>query len=237
MPASTQGRVRIGGSHLVVVVLAVLAAGALTWWWVGRGGDEPVTVPAAARAATPLVTPDPTAATSGTPAVPPSSGAAGSPTARTTAGTVVVDVVGKVRRPGIATLPPGARVVDALHAVGGARRGVSLTSLNLARLLVDGEQIVVGVRPPPGVAPSMATGAGTGGAVTPSGGSSAIPMVNLNTADQTTLEQLPGIGPVTARSILDYRTEKGSFSAVDELLEVSGIGDKTLAKIAPYCTV
>ena len=62
-------------------------------------------------------------------------------------------------------------------------------------------------------------------------------MVNINTADQALLEQLPGIGPVTARSILDYRAEKGSFSAVDELLEVSGIGDKTLAKIAPYCTI
>jgi competence protein ComEA len=64
-----------------------------------------------------------------------------------------------------------------------------------------------------------------------------VPVVNINTADQTTLEQLPDIGPVTAKSILDYRAEKGSFSAVDELLEVSGIGDKTLAKIAPYCTI
>jgi competence protein ComEA len=62
-------------------------------------------------------------------------------------------------------------------------------------------------------------------------------MVNINTADQAALETLPGVGPVTARSILDYRTEKGGFTSVDELLEVSGIGDATLAKISPYCTL
>jgi competence protein ComEA len=112
---------------------------------------------------------------------------------------------------------------------------VSLASLNLARVLADGEQVVVGVRAPPGVAASAAggTGVGTaaGGAATPGA------MVNINTADQAALESLPGVGPVTARSILDYRTEKGGFTSVDELLEVSGIGDATLAKISPYCTL
>jgi competence protein ComEA len=94
---------------------------------------------------------------------------------------------------------------------------------------------VVGLRAPPGVAASAASGVGGGAA--PGGASTPGAMVNINTADQTQLETLPGIGPVTARSILDYRTEKGGFTSVDELLEVSGIGDATLAKISPYCTL
>jgi competence protein ComEA len=198
-----------------------------------------MTAPAAAHASA-LVTPEPDAVSSAESASsvtsPAASGSAAA-VAGTSSGSVVVDVVGKVRRPGIATLPSGSRVVDALHAVGGARRGVSLASLNLARLLVDGEQIVVGLRTPPGIAASLAAGSDAAGASAPSSGASSVPMVNINTADQTLLEQLPGVGPVTAKSILDFRAEKGSFSAVDELLEVSGIGDKTLAKIAPYCTV
>jgi competence protein ComEA len=123
--------------------------------------------------------------------------------------------------------------VDALEAAGGARRGVPLGSLNLARVLTDGEQVVVGVPGPPGVAASAASAptapiSGSGGAV---------PMVNINTAGQAELEQLPGIGPVTAQSILAFRTERGTFTSVDELLEVSGIGDVTLAEIAPFVTL
>jgi competence protein ComEA len=137
-------------------------------------------------------------------------------------------VAGKVRRPGIAELPIGSRVVDAVRAAGGTRRGVPLGSLNLARVLVDGEQVVVGVGAPPGVAASAAA-APTSGA--------AVPMVDINTASQADLEALPGVGPVTARSILDFRAENGTFTSVDELLEVSGIGDATLARIAPYVTL
>lgn len=146
------------------------------------------------------------------------------------AGVVVVDVEGKVRRPGIVTLPIGSRVVDALEEAGGARPGVDLTALNLARVLVDGEQIVVGVKPPGGVA---APAASVPGAASGSGGS----MVKINAATQTELEELPGVGPVTAAAILQWRTDNGPFTSVDELLEVSGIGDATLAKIAPFVTL
>ena len=139
---------------------------------------------------------------------------------------LVVDVAGKVRRPGIAVLPPGSRVVDALEAAGGARRGVDLTALNLARLVVDGEQILVGVAPAPGVA-------GTLGTPPPEGTS----LVNLNTADQVALETLPGVGPVTAGAILAWRTDNGGFTSVDELLEVDGIGEATLADLAPLVTL
>jgi competence protein ComEA len=117
-------------------------------------------------------------------------------------------------------------VVDALEAAGGARRGVDLTSLNLARPVVDGEQILVGVAPVPGVAGTLG-----------SAPSSDQALVNLNTADRATLETLPGVGPVTAESILSWREQHGGFTSVDELLEVDGIGDATLADLAPLVTL
>ena len=144
---------------------------------------------------------------------------------------VTVDVAGKVRRPGIVVLGAGARVTDALAAAGGARKGVDLTPLNLARVLVDGEQIVVGgpARPPGAAGAAAGTGTGNGGA--------AGPLVNLNTAGQTELESLPQVGPVTAQSIIAWRDAHGGFTSVDELLEVDGIGQKTLEQITPHVTV
>ena len=138
---------------------------------------------------------------------------------------MTVDVAGKVRRPGIAVLDAGSRVVDALEAAGGARDGVDLTGLNLARVLVDGEQILVGLAAPTGVAATV-----TGGT------SPVATLVNLNTADQVALESLPDVGPVTAQSILAWRSEHGAFTAVDQLLDVDGIGEVTLAKLTPYVT-
>ena len=138
---------------------------------------------------------------------------------------MTVDVEGKVRHPGIVVLDTGTRVVDALEAAGGARAGVDLSGLNLARVLVDGEQVLVGVAAPAGVAAAAATGE-PGGA-----------LVNLNTATQVDLEALPEVGPVTAAAILAWRDEHGGFTAVDELLEVDGIGDATLALVAPHVTV
>jgi len=134
-------------------------------------------------------------------------------------------------------------VVDALKAAGGARPGVDLTGLNLARVLVDGEQVVVGGAPPNGVAAasagSMTSGGSSGGSP---GGPSGAPsgptaLVNLNTATEAELDTLPDVGPVTAASILTWRDQHGGFSSVDELLEVDGIGEVTLGKLAPYVTV
>ncbi|HET7328839.1 MAG TPA: ComEA family DNA-binding protein, partial [Nocardioidaceae bacterium] len=152
---------------------------------------------------------------------------------------LVVHVAGKVRRPGIVTLPAGSRVIDALQQAGGPRRGVDLSGLNLARPLADGEQILVGTPvpaavPPPAPAipgqPVPGVGAGVGAGVGPA-------VVNLNTATSAQLEELPGIGPVTAASILQWRAEHGRFSTVEELLEVSGIGDATLADLRELVTV
>jgi competence protein ComEA len=142
-------------------------------------------------------------------------------------------VTGKVRHPGIAVLDAGARVVDALEAAGGAKPGVDVSGLNLARVLVDGEQVVVGLPAPTGAAAaaSLPTGATTGATT------GAPTLVNLNTATEAELDTLPEVGPVTAASILTWRDQHGGFTAVDELLEVDGIGEVTLSKLAPYVTV
>ncbi|MEU8823353.1 ComEA family DNA-binding protein [Streptomyces sp. NPDC048636] len=158
---------------------------------------------------------------------------------------VVVDVTGKVRRPGLRTLPSGARVDDALEAAGGARPGADTSGLNRARPLVDGEQIVVGAPGvPAGQAPgappaAAATGAGGGagpgtGAPGPAGGPG-VPgaPVSLNSATPEQLDTLPGVGPVLARHILDYRTQHGGFRSVDELREVTGIGERRFADLRP----
>ncbi|KRE38626.1 competence protein ComEA [Janibacter sp. Soil728] len=149
---------------------------------------------------------------------------------------MTVHIVGKVRRPGVITLPAGSRVDDALEEAGGATSGADLTGVNLARQLVDGEQVVV---PAPGESVVGAAPTGAGG---PTGAGAAGPgasdgPVNLNTADLATLETLPGVGPVLAQRILDWRTEHGQFTAVEELGEVSGIGDKTYAQLSPKVTV
>lgn len=233
------GARQFGAAHLAVVAVLVAVSLAVGAWHTLRGSVEeaPVAAPTlrgspgadSGSAAAPEVEADLTGEASTTgPAVP------GGAAVGTAAAEVVVDVVGKVRRPGIAVLPAGSRVVDALKAAGGARPGVATDSLNLARPLADGEQIVVGrsaalTAPPAGLA-----GASTG---TPSTAASPNALVNLNTADQVALETLPGVGPVTAAAILQWRTENGGFTAVEELLEVSGIGDATLAEIAPYVTI
>jgi competence protein ComEA len=205
------GRLALGTGQLTVVVVLVVVALGVGAWWLASGDDPEI----AAMGPTPVG--DLVSTSAG-----PSSGS----TNVEGAGSVTVDVAGKVRRPGIAVLESGARVIDALEAAGGARPGVDLTSLNLARVLVDGEQILVGIELPAGVAPSAA---GTGAPVAS--------LVNLNTADQVALETLPGVGPVTAQSILAWRTEHGAFTSVDQLLDVDGIGEATLAKLTPYVTL
>ena len=132
---------------------------------------------------------------------------------------VIVDVSGKVRRPGLVRLPVGSRVADAVVAAGGARPGVSLDSLNLARILVDGEQVSVGV------AAVAAGGGGVGGGV-PSG------PLSLNTATEQQLDALPGIGPVLAARIVAWRQQHGPFASVDSLADVPGIGPTMLSRLS-----
>ena len=137
---------------------------------------------------------------------------------------VLVDVAGWVRRPGVYEFTEGARVIDAIDAAGGARSGAVLEALNLAAPLTDGTQILVPREGQEGAAPAPVTG-GAGG------------LVNVNSAIATELEELPGIGEVIAQRIIDYRTENGPFATVDELVDVSGIGDAILESIRELVTV
>jgi competence protein ComEA len=131
---------------------------------------------------------------------------------------LVVDVVGAVRRPGLYRLPQGSRVADAVARAGGPTRKAEIALVNLAAPLADGTQVVV---------PARATAGGAGPALP---GAAAGP-VHLNTATLEQLDALPGVGPVTAQKILDYRQAHGAFSSVDELDAIPGIGPARLDQL------
>lgn len=160
----------------------------------------------------------------------PSPAPAGSPSA--VPAVVLVDVAGWVRRPGVYEFDAGARVIDAVEAAGGARPGAELQVLNLAAPLVDGTQVFV---PKQGQVPPGGTAAGGVPGAAP--GASSDGLVNVNTATADQLDTLPGIGEVLAQAIIDHRTENGPFTSVDQIVDVSGIGDATLEKLRPLVTV
>lgn len=203
---------------LLAVIAAVVAAGYL---WASRPRPHAAPAPDASVAA--LVA---------GPSAPETS--APEPSAASPTGTVVVHVLGKVRNPGVITLPADSRVAEAIKAAGGVRRGAKTGPLNLARKVVDGEQIPVGVpapAPPPG---APAPGAPPPGAPSPDGGGAP---VNLNTATVDQLDELPGVGPVLAARIIEYRTQNGGFRSVDQLQDVNGIGASRFADLKPKVRV
>jgi competence protein ComEA len=179
----------------------VLLLGALVfvgwWWWSGDHGEE---VPVTSETSQGLVL-DSVTDIGGTSTAPTSE--------------VVVHVAGAVEKPGLIRLPSGSRVADAVDAAGGAVRARDLDSVNLARILVDGEQIYVGK-------------------AKDENGSMGI---NVNSASAKELEELPGVGPVLAQRIIDWRTANGPFMSVDDLNSVPGIGDSVFAQIKPLATV
>ncbi|MFD6999563.1 helix-hairpin-helix domain-containing protein [Streptomyces mirabilis] len=211
------------------VLLVVAVVFAVQQFWGGR--TQSVRAPEVVRAVAPYggqsgAVERKSAEPGGAAGAPPSpAGSAGS-----TGSAIVVDVSGKVRSPGLQRLPAGSRVEDALRAAGGVRPGANTEGLNRARLLVDGEQVLVGV--PVAVAGPVTGGGssatGIGGSV--SGAAPSAP-VSLNTATVDQLDTLPGVGPVLAQHIIDYRTQHGGFRSVDELREVNGIGDRRFSDL------
>ncbi|MFF8020476.1 helix-hairpin-helix domain-containing protein [Streptomyces sp. NPDC007896] len=211
------------------VLLVVAVVFAVQQFWGGR--TQSVRAPEVVRAVAPYggqsgAVERKSAEPGGSAGAPPSpAGPAGS-----TGTAIVVDVSGKVRTPGLQRLPAGSRVEDALRAAGGVRPGANTEGLNRARLLMDGEQVVVG-------APAAVAGPvmGGGSSATGIGGSAsgAVPSapVSLSTATVDQLDTLPGVGPVLAQHIIDYRTQHGGFRSVDELREVNGIGDRRFSDL------
>ena len=202
---------------LVAAVSAVLAAVGV-WWEAPRA--EPV------AAGLPVLV-DPTAAApTGTPP------AGTVPTGTTpTAGPpapLVVAVAGRVVRPGLVRVPAGARVADVLEAAGGPLPGTDLAGVNLARRVSDGEQVAVGVPGATDAAPPPAAG---GAADSPAGPAASAGPLDLNLATVEQLDALPGVGPVTAQRIVEWRTRNGRFASVDQLREVEGIGERRFGQL------
>lgn len=228
---------------VLVIALAVAAVTGVRWYVVrSDAAAQPVAQQANPSAAsTPGGQSDDGAADAGSPwpdATPTVPGAA--PTQGQTASTVTVHVDGAVREPGVVSLAPTARVADAVEAAGGTTGKADTREVNLARPVADGEKIYVpveGEEAPEVAALSGSDAGGADGAADDSGGGSGAGPINLNTATQSELETLSGVGPVTAERILAWREENGQFTSVDELIEVSGIGEKTLETLRPQVTV
>ncbi len=161
-----------------MVVIVAVLLVVVAWWWM-RSPDQPESVEL------------PIVASSAAPVA-----------------DVVVHVAGRVQEPGVIRLPVGSRVADAIEAAGGAVKERDLDSVNLARVLVDGEQIQVGA----------STVSGDGG-------------ININSASASELEDLPGVGPVLAQRIVEWRTANGPFTSIDDLGQVSGIGTSVLEQL------
>lgn len=244
-----------GPPQLAVIGVIVLLGLGLAGWSVLRA--RPVALASPATASSPG-TPTGTAKSS-TGAVPAAAGATataavqtpGAPTG-SAAPMIKVHVLGAVKHPGVVALPPGSRVQDALDRAGGTKRSAALGDLNLAQPLADGQQVFIArhggrseVRDPVTVPAGGADPAGSGqpgttGAATSGSGGTSPPSgqpVNLNTATVAELDQLPGVGPVTAQKIIDWRTQHGRFDSPAELQEVDGIGPKTYADLASMVTV
>lgn len=161
-----------------LVVIVAVLLVVVAWWWM-RSPDQPESVEL------------PIVASSAAPVA-----------------DVVVHVAGRVQEPGLIRLPVGSRVADAIEAAGGAVKERDLDSVNLARVLVDGEQIQVGAS-----------------TVSSDGG------ININSASASELEELPGVGPVLAQRIVEWRTANGPFTSIDDLGQVSGIGTSVLEQL------
>ncbi len=214
---ATRGHAKASGAvtafakeHLATVVLVLLVAVAWAGYSVLQVRATPVSVPTAAVIASP---------------------GASVATAPSSAKQVAVHVIGAVAKPGVVKLPDGSRVADAIAAAGGLTEEAAIGELNLAQGLTDGTQLKVGSRRHPG---GWIRDGSNGSDGAGSAGGAASTKVSLNSATVQQLDTLPGVGPVTAQKIVDWRKAHGKFTSIGELQEVDGIGPKTYADIAPH---
>lgn len=211
-------------TRLVAGALAVAVAAAVGWWLL-RPPPAPseLSIPYASTTVAPGAGPQSTV-----------EGEAG--VTGTTVPEVVVHVAGAVVRPGVHTLSAGARVVDAVDAAGGLNAAADQTRVNLAALVSDGERVyvpTVGEQAPPPVA----TGAGEPGENPAQAGGGEGAPVDINTATEADLDELPGVGPATAAAIIEHRQSIGGFTSVDQLLDVRGIGEAKLEQLRPLVRI
>ncbi len=234
---SARVRVTIGAA-LVLVVVALVASvlvtalspvGATTVFGEGESGA----VGSGSTGGGSAVSPSPTGPT---PAPPDPGGDAAVGESRAA---ILVHVLGSVLRPGVYELAEGSRAVDAVAMAGGFAEGAEQASLNLARPLIDGEQLrVLAVgEAPPAPAGAGSPSSGTPGAPSGAAGGSPGALINLNSATALDLDTLPRIGPAMAARIIAWRDENGPFASVDDLLQITGIGDKTFESLRPLVTV
>lgn len=232
----------LAGEERAVVLLLIglaLAAGALLWWqgqsggsglaWGGAlAGDAAPVGPGASGQEAGVSAPGVSAPAEGDPA-------GGGETGERTAKEVVIHVAGAVLRPGVYSLPEGSRVIDAVAAAGGPSGAADANAVNLARRVYDGERLYVPTRDETRRGDWGSDG-GAGGGLPTGSGPGPGGKVNLNTATRAELEALPGIGPSLAGRIIDYRTRNGPFRTPEELMNVSGIGEKRFADLEGLIT-
>jgi competence protein ComEA len=235
-------RVALRPGHLgLLAAVALVAIGvAVALFWLSRPQQDALAIPPEVAVApggaedsldTPLV---PAGTGTGTTVATESSSPAGEATVAGDSA-LVIHVAGSVRRPGVVELPTGSRVVDAISQAGGALRRADVAAVNLARVLSDGEYVWVprrggGERPPQAASPTAGASPGladAGVGVQPAG------PISVNSASVTELQTLPGVGPVLAQRIITWREEFGPFTAVDQLMDVSGIGPSVLEQVRP----
>src|SRR5690625_3677658 len=240
--------------RIIFAILLVLGTAVLALWAPWKSQPAPVEVPPTAPAATPGADAQaPSAETSASHEFDegtadrqpphPDNVAAGSVEGSATQ-SLTIDIIGHVAEPGVHTVPAGARVIDAIEAAGGPTPKADLTRLNLARTLQDEEFLAVlaaGEDPPELLAPYTPSAAAGGKEQSSDPGTETGPgtgaVLNLNTATEAELQDLPGVGPVMASRIIAWRQDHDGFRSVDELHEISGVGPKVFAQLAPLVTV
>lgn len=150
-----------------------------------------------------------------------------------TAAMIYVDVGGEVKNPSVVELPDGSRVTDAITAAGGLTEQADLTDINRAAFVSDGEKIYIPSQVSELEDDGLSVGEGGGGGTAKSSDG----RININTADSTQLQELTGVGPATAEKIIDYRKQNGRFQSIEDIKNVSGIGDKTYEKLKDHIKV